>query len=246
MFEQVAHEHRQAMKQMNCLECAVTNCFIKRFCSDGCLKSANASKSQSQYKSGQYIITEGAPVLGIYFICEGKVKVVTSGLQDKEQIVRLASKGHILGHRGYGDKTYPIAAVALENTTVCFFDTNAFKDLLDENPEFMYGLMHFYSCELRNAERRNKYLSQMTIREKIAESLLYYIKTFGYDSQTGLINLKLPRKEISNLAGTNADQVSRALSNFKDEGILDTHGKRIFLQDPHKLKEVVGEFDIPL
>jgi CRP-like cAMP-binding protein len=210
------------------------------------VESADSSKSEGRYKEGQYIISEGSPVLGMYFICEGKVKIVAEGLNNREQIVRLATKGHILGHRGYGDRTYPIGAVALEHTTVCFIDNDAFLDLLNSNPEFLYGLMLFYSRELRNAERRNKYLSQMNIREKIAESLLYYIKTFGFDETTGLINLSLPRKEISDLAGTNTDQVSRTLSGFKEEGIIDTCGRRVYLHDHKKLKEVVHEFDIPL
>lgn len=234
------------MKQALCTECANFNCFIQRFCSEACLLIAQNSKSQIRYKKGEYIFTEGSPVRGIYFIYTGKVKIVTSGVYNNEQIVRLANKGHILGHRGYGGETYPIGAVALEPTIVCFLDNNAFRDLMDQNPGFAHGLIIFYCQELRNAERRNKYLSQMTIREKVTESLLYYIKVFGYDQKTGLINVDLPRNDLSNLAGTNADQVSRIISELKQAGMIEASGKHIYLRNHANLKAVVDKFNIPL
>lgn len=232
--------------QVKCLECKNTKCSIQRYCSEISTQVAELSKSQSLYKTGQYIFTEGSPVRGIYFIYKGKVKVVTAGIQNREQIVRLASEGHILGHRGYGGEIYPIGAVALQDTTVCFMDNATLKELFDKNPNFTYAMMMFYSQELRKVEKRIKYVSQMTVSERVVESLLYYINTFGYEKGSGLMNLGLPRKDISALAGTNADQVSRALSELKRMGVLETKGKRIYILNPEKLREIVSDFDIAL
>lgn len=232
------------MEQVKCSECTNLNCFIHQLGSDAFIRKATREKSQSWYKKGQYIITEGAPVRGIYFILRGKVKVVSTGIYNHEQIVRLASDGHILGHRGYGGEIYPIGAVAIESTILCFLNNEVLKEFFLENPRFTYAMMMFYSKELRKAEKRIKYLSQMTVREKVAESLLYYIDTFGFDKRTGLISVDLPRKDISDLAGTNPNQVSRALSEFKNENIIKVSGKHIHITDLDQLKEVVIDYDI--
>lgn len=224
--------------------CANKSCLVQRFGSYKMMDEIDLKKSQSWYKKGSYIITEGSPVTGIYFIYQGKVKVVTEGLMGKEQIVRLANDGHILGHRGYGGEIYPIGAVALEETVVCFIDNETLEQAFLEYPQFTIGLMMFYSQELRKTEKRIKYLSQMTVREKIAEALLYLIEMFGIKKKTKAMDVNLSRGEISELAGTNADQVSRVISDFKKEGILDTRGRRIIILDHDRLKEVIGSYDM--
>ncbi|WP_438871805.1 Crp/Fnr family transcriptional regulator, partial [Pedobacter panaciterrae] len=85
-------------------------------------------------KKGEVIIKEGDPVNGIYFVNKGKVKIhKTWG--DKELIVRFASNGAIIGHRGLSTKSaiFPISATALEATSVCFIDLDFFMSTLKIN-----------------------------------------------------------------------------------------------------------------
>ena len=49
---------------------------------------------------------EGAPVNGLFFILKGKVKVFRTGINGREQIVRFAKEGEIIGHRGFGTEEY--------------------------------------------------------------------------------------------------------------------------------------------
>src|ERR1017187_6924906 len=118
----------------------------------------NYSKNFNFYKKGEIIFREGDRIFGLYFIYKGKVKVVSEGLNNRVQIVRLATNGHILGHRGLGVETYPIGAVALEDTWLCFIDNNTLHDLFLNNANLTYELMMFYSTELRKTELRLRYL----------------------------------------------------------------------------------------
>lgn len=208
------------------------------------MSEIDTKKSQSWYKKGHYIITEGSPVTGIYFIYKGKIKIVTEGYMGKEHIVRLANNGHVVGHKGYGGEIYPIGAVGLEETIVCFIDNDTLDKVFLEYPKFVIALMMFYSQELRRLEKRIKYISQMTVHEKIVEALLYLIDIFGIQNDTQTIDVKLSREEISNLAGTNADQVSRVISELCKEGMLKTDKKNITILDHEKLKEIVRDYDL--
>jgi CRP-like cAMP-binding protein len=183
------------------------------------------------YKKGQYIIREGESVSGIYSIKEGKIKVVSSGLNGKEQIVRLASDGHILGHRGYGGEIYPIGAVAIEDSLICFFNNDDLLNAFESNFNFIYQLMMFYSKELRKSELRIKYFAQMTVQEKVIFALNYIIETFGFDRDGKTINVTLKRQEIADIAGTNADQVGRTITFLKKQNLISTHGKKIRIEN---------------
>lgn len=229
-------------KSFSCIDCKNDNCFVKKFCSSEWISTLGKAKYTFVQKKGQYVFFEGNPVFGIYFIKEGKVKVTSSGSKNKEQIVRLANAGHILGHRGFGGDFYPVSAVAMEETTLCFFENKILYDAFMENPKFTYGLMMFYSQELRKAEVRMKHLTQMNVREKTADALLFLMDTFGIDKPTQTLNVVVSREEISEIAGTSVGQIIHNLSDLEKEKIIAKKGKLIQILDEGKLKSIVSGY----
>jgi CRP-like cAMP-binding protein len=191
------------------------------------------SKTCNSYSKGQHIFREGDRVFGLFFIKEGRVKIVSSGFNNREQIARLATNGHIIGHRGYGNELYPVSAIALDETYVCFVDNST-----------IYELMLFYSTELRKAELRLRYLAQMTMREKIAGALLYLLDIFGEDEQDGSLNVSLSRQELADLAGTTAEQVSRELTSFEKESIIAKHSRKLILLNHEELNKILSSHNM--
>lgn len=227
-------------KNSFCSDCPNTNCFIRKHCSADWLTTLSQSKYQFIQRQGQYIFIEGNPVFGIYFIKEGKVKVTSTGSRNKEQIVRLANDGHILGHRGLGGDFYPVSAVSMEDTTLCFFENKILHEAFMANPEFTYGLMMFYSKELRKAEVRMKHLTQMNVREKTADAILFIRDAFGLNKDMQTLNVSISREEIADLAGTSVGQIIHNLSDFEKEKIIVKRGKKIQILDEKKLTDIVA------
>ena len=182
---------------------------------------------------------EGEEVKGIYFILHGKVKVdMTWG--KKTYILRLAADGQILGHRGFGiDDIYPINAVTLEPTTVCFIPTGLFKTLLRTNQDFLYTLTFFYADELKRTERRMHNLAQMPVKGRIAESLILIRDAFGKQSD-GTLNYALSRKDIASLSGTTYETVIRMLTELSQDGCIELNTKKIRLLNESGLESYCG------
>ncbi|MDO5969102.1 Crp/Fnr family transcriptional regulator [Flavivirga aquimarina] len=223
-----------------CNSCDNINCLIKKNLS--VLESSNFTnyKSNIKCKKGQQFIIEGAPVNGLFFILKGTVKVFRTGINGKEQIVRFAKEGEIIGHRGFGtEEYYSIGAIALENTTLCYFSKDILQDTLRNNPEFTYDMMLFYANELNKSESKVKSLSQMTVRERIVDTLLYIHRKFG--DVNGFLNLPLSRREYADYAGTSEEQVIRAFSALKKEGLISASGKKIGINDVNLLKKEINE-----
>jgi CRP-like cAMP-binding protein len=201
-------------------------------------------KNQEHYERGQFIFKEGSRVFGLYLIQQGKVKVISTGINDKEQIVRLATGGHVVGHRGYGGETYPIGAVALEDTTACFVDNDLMYDAFMNNPKLTYEMMMFYAFELRKTEVRQRIIAQMSIREKVADTILYLKEIFGLDEKKKSLNVMLSRQELADMSGTNAEQVTRILSDFEDHSLIKKTGKQILLLNETGLNKIIEAHDI--
>jgi len=228
------------LSQTECGICANQSCLIGRNMTSKFVSELSKSKNEIRCKKGQQFIMEGAPVYGLFFILKGKVKVFRTGINGREQIVRLAKPGEIIGHRGFGTmEQYPIAAIALEDTLLCYFSKDSLQEVMHHDALFTYDLMLFYANELNKSEVKVKSLSQMTVRERVIDTLLYIYRKF--DQNNGLLDLPLSRKEYADYAGTTEEQVIRIFSVLKKEGLIIAKGKRIGIPDIELLKNEISE-----
>ncbi|WP_242085012.1 Crp/Fnr family transcriptional regulator [Aestuariivivens sediminis] len=229
-----------SIKKDACSTCENVNCLINKNIKTLSDTDFLQSKREIFCKKGQQFIIEGAPVNGLFYILKGKVKVFRTGINGKEQIVRFAKNGEIIGHRGFGtEEYYSIGAIALEDSVLCYFSKNVLQDILRKNPEFTYDMMLFYANELNKSESKVKSLSQMTVRERVVDTLLYINRKFG--DLRGYLNLPLSRKEYADYAGTTEEQVIRVFSALKKEKLIASQGKKIGIKNVQLLKNEISE-----
>jgi len=230
--------------KIECSACKNEKCFVKLGCFGEWLNKISSGKNQYWCKKGSYIFREGEPVYGIHFIQEGGVKIVTTSLHGREQIVRLAKEGQILGHRGLGRTYYYFNAVALKDTLVCLIENELFYEACMNCPKFAYNLIFFYASELRRAELRVKYQAQMNIREKVAMAFVYSYEIFGMNPETKTMNISLSRQDLADIAGTTAEQVTRQLSDFENEKLIARNKRVIKLLNMKGLEDIVSDYKI--
>ena len=224
----------------SCGICENKNCLINRNLSNFKDSQFINNKNNIKCKKGQQFIIEGAPVNGLFFILKGTVKVFRTGINGREQIVRFAKEGEIIGHRGFGtEEYYSIGAIALEDVVLCYFSKDDLQEALLENPKFAYSMMLFYANELNRSESKVKSISQMTVRERVIDTLLYIYRKFG--NLRGFLNLSLSRKEYADYAGTTEEQVIRIFSTLKKEKLITAQGKKIGITNVQNLKNEISE-----
>ena len=234
------HSRSKIQTYLSCNICKNENCLIKRNIDNFSDSNFIEHKKTLKCKKGQQFIIEGAPVNGLFFILKGTVKVFRTGINGREQIVRFAREGEIIGHRGFGtEEYYSIGAIALQDSALCYFSKENLQEVLLENPKFTYDMMLFYANELNRSENKVKSISQMTVRERVIDTLLYLNRKFG--DLRGFINLPLSRKEYADYAGTTEEQVIRVFSALKKEKLITAQGKKIGINDILILKSEISE-----
>ena len=210
-------------------------------CSDEWIHKIDYFKSQALYKKDQNIFNEGFQVFGIFFIQNGKVKVYTTGLNDREQIVRFAIDADILGHRSNGNDFYPVTATALDDSFICFIKNETLNEMFLTNPYFVIELMMYYSAELRKLENRIKNIAQMNLQEKTAETLLLMFENFGLTNNYEL-NVPFSREDYAKTAGTTRQQIVMQLTEFEKEGLIEKRGKKIALLNVEALQTLISSY----
>ncbi|MDX5426761.1 MAG: Crp/Fnr family transcriptional regulator [Bacteroidota bacterium] len=200
-------------------------------------------KSCVFFKKGQILIQEGSRPHGVYCIHHGKAKLFKLGSGGKEQIIRFAKDGDLIGYRSLlSGETISASVAALDDLHACFIPKNALFSLIEENPKFSLHLMKMACHELGEAGRLITNLAQKTVRERLAEVLLLLHHTFGNDPD-GNLNVPLTREEIANMVGTATESVIRLLSEFKQEGHIALNGRKIRLEDTSALVRIGNVYD---
>lgn len=226
--------------RIDCLSCPNTECLIKKHCSDPGIEPYLARKVSIPARKGQSIIIEGAPIHGLYFMFSGRVKVLTTGINGREQILRFAKEGEMLGQRGFSTHQYsPIGASAIEDSIVCNFSVDVMKEMLLNLPKLSYDFISFYAEELHRSETKVRMFAHMTVREKVIDALLYINRKFG--QRKNFIAMQLSRKEIADFAGTTEEQVIRVLSALKKDDLIALSGKKIGVPNAEILKKEIAE-----
>mgnify|MGYP002725456610 CR=1 FL=1 len=228
------------MMKRKCEKCNHYNCFINKYCSNEWKPLITHYKTSTDYPAGATIFSEGDPVLGIFQIYSGKIKVVTSFNGDKERIVRLAASEEMLGHRGLGgNMIYPVAAITLEKSQVSFIPIDVFNKAIKANTDLAFQMMMYYADELKASEKRMKMMASLTASEKVAVSITTIIDAFGFDdSDPNLLNFTPTRKDIASIAGTTYETVIRVLSNLEKSKVITLEGKQIRVLNLDYLKNI--------
>ena len=120
---------------------------------------------------------------------------------------------------------------------VCFIPKNEIIDLFKNNSEFSFEITKSLAEDLDEANSAIANMAQKNVRERLAESLLFFERIFGIDTN-GYIAVTLTREEIANAIGTATESTIRLLSEFKKEGYISLSGKKIRIENRVKLQHL--------
>ena len=195
-------------------------------------------KTSSIIKKGDPVFEEGDNVNGIYCITVGVCKLSKLSANGKDQIVKLAKAGELLGQSSMiSDELANLSAVALEDMEVCFIPKSEVLNFFDNNNKFSMNLMKTICGDLKETSDHLVSVSQKTVKERLAETLIYLQDSFG-KNEDGSLRIQLSREEMAGMIGTATESCIRLLSDFNKLGLIALNGKKIIIKDLGKLKRI--------
>jgi CRP-like cAMP-binding protein len=218
-------------------------CIVREFSSlkalnkEELLKIANCKTSYT-IKKGEPIFEEGESVNGIFCIKDGVCKLSKLSANGKDHIVKLVKPGELLGQRSMiSDEPANLSAIALEDMEVCFIPKAEIMGFFDNNNQFSMNVMKNICGDLKESDDHMVSMAQKTVKERLAETLIYLEENFG-KNEDGSLHIQLSREELAGMIGTATESCIRLLSDFKKLGLIELIGKKIVLKDITKLKKL--------
>jgi len=226
-----------------CDKCSLESGSIFKYLITEEIETINYEKEFRQYKRGDILYQEGNRISGFFCINSGIIKVYKTGSDGKEQIIRFAKKGDIIAYRSVlSNELACTSAKVIEDCKVCFIPSEILISLIKTNPAYSLELLKLACHELGEANSFITNIAQKTVRERLAEVLLFLFNDFGIDEQQ-FLNIALTREELANIVGTATESVIRLLSEFKSDKLVELNGRRIKILNTKGLEKISNVFN---
>ena len=131
------------------------------------------------------------------------------------------------------NEAYTDTATALEDSMLCLIPKDQFERLMNLYPDVAKKFIKLLSNDIREKEEQLLQLAYHSVRKRMAEALLRLNRQYKDDD-----NIKITREDMAAMAGMATETVSRTLSDFKDEGLIDKKGSIITILDLARLTKM--------
>jgi CRP/FNR family transcriptional regulator, cyclic AMP receptor protein len=192
---------------------------------------------------GQTIFNEGDACVGLYVVVSGHVRIFKTSASGREQVLSIDGPGSSVAELPVFDGgEYPASVTAVDNATVLFVSKQAFQELCLAHPQVALKVLRVVGGRLRRLVGIIEELSFTTVRHRLAAFLLRLARHEGAVLRDGKIMITLPEnnQEVASQIGTVRELVSRNLSRFQSEGLIEIDGRNLTINN---LKAIESEID---
>ncbi|PAW94779.1 transcriptional regulator [Mucilaginibacter sp. MD40] len=195
------------------------------------LKQIISERKSRLFKKNQVIYYDGDKGNGLYVVLSGKVKTVKLAEDGRELMTGIYQTDDYLGANALlANEPYADTATALEDTLLCLIPKDQLDELINQYPDVARGFIKLLANDVRDREEQLLHLAYNSVRKRMAGALIKLSRQAGNTD-----GFKISREDLAALAGMATETVSRTLTDFKEEGLIDKKGSHISVLDEKRL-----------
>lgn len=191
-------------------------------------------RKSREFKKNQVIYYEEDNGKGLYLITKGKVKTIKLALDGRELMTGMYGEGDYIGLNAVlSNSTYGDTASTTEDSLLCLIPTEQMETVINLYPEVARKFIQLLSRDNREKEDQLLQLAYHSVRKKMAGTI---VKLFLKENKNNFFSIT--REDLAAMACMATETVSRTLSDFKDEKLIDRIGSRITVLDLEGLSKM--------
>ncbi|ASK27658.1 fumarate/nitrate reduction transcriptional regulator Fnr [Neisseria chenwenguii] len=236
-----AHNDSHPMKTL-CSTCSLRElCLPVGLVPDEFTQLDAVIRQSRRLKKGEYLFRAGEPFTSLFAIRAGFFKTTVASQDGRDQVTGFFMSGELIGMDGICAHVHSCDAVALEDSEVCELPFAHMEELGQNIPSLQTHFFRLMSREIVRDQGVMLLLGNMRAEERLAAFLLnlsnrLYARGFAAND----FILRMSREEIGSYLGLKLETVSRTLSKFHHDGLIQVEHKHIKLLDTQALKKMVS------
>lgn len=183
----------------------------------------------------------GAPFGHLYAVLCGEFKTQCAAPAGGMQVTAVAMPGDLLGLDAVAGGRHPGEAVALSDSVVCVLPYPALEAQLAREPALAQRFRLMFGVELARRQHQALWLGSARAPQRLAQLLLDLGQRYAERGGSATaFHLSMSREDIAAFTGLTVESISRLLSAFRRDGLLNVSNRDIVLCDPARLRALAG------
>lgn len=200
------------------------------------LEELSKNQTLKSYTKKEFVYLEGSYPRSIYFVNSGQIKTSKTNSDGKELITGIYKKGEFFGYMPLlNNHEHTDSAVSLEASEIYLIPKDDFFQLIQNNREIAYQFIKMLANNIESKEEELLSIAYSTMRIRVANGLITF---FDKHEEIPSEGINISRDDLAHLVGTATETVIRTLSEFKEEGLISSNGRKIIFNNIEGLKKL--------
>ena len=201
--------------------------------------SLRASMTLVKVSKGNTLFKEGDAGDRLFVVVEGKLKLGTSSIDGRENLLSILGPGEMFGELSLFDPGPRTAtATAVTDARVLALAHDQVFGLVTQHPQVSLELLARLAQRLR---RTNEVLADLVFSDvpgRVAKALMDLGSRFGVQKDDGLhVNHDLTQEELAQLVGASRETVNKALADFAARSWVRLEPRAVVVLDYERLSK---------
>ncbi len=198
--------------------------------------------SRKTYGAGEQIIDQHSDSRDIYFVVEGRVRVVNYSISGREITFDDLDAGSHFGELAAIDGLPRSASVmALDEVHIAALPSEQFQDIILEHPTIALKLMKHLAHLVRNSTSRIMDLSTLGANNRIHADLLRLGRKVTEDDVSAVLKPIPVHSDIASRVSTTRETVARVMNDLARKGIVERGKDSLLIKELQILEEMVED-----
>ena len=229
------------------IKVACSNCNLRELCMPVGLQPTELQRiddlvaTRRRIKRKETLFRNGERFSALYAIRTGVFKTRVTAEDGRDQVTGFQMAGEIIGLDGIVNNHHTCDAVALEDAEVCVMPFDRIEELSREVTALQRHVHQIMSREIVREHGVMLLLGSMRAEERLAAFLLNLVQRLharGFSASE--LVLRMTREEIGSYLGLKLETVSRTLSKFVEDGLVEVNQRHVRILDADALKRLVN------
>lgn len=197
----------------------------------------NAMVRTTRRRRGEWIFVLGDSADSIYFLREGRIKMIALAEGGHEVLHEIIGPGEIFGDTStLLQMPRTTSAQALEPCLLCEIYRKDLETLLSMYPELLFQLLKSVGLRLKKAEAQLVNVVCNDVSHRVREVLLDLMVKDSGAIPDGPTKIKITQQDLANLIGASRQKTWQSLKELEDSGVLRLMYRSILVIAPNKLR----------
>lgn len=194
------------------------------------------------YGASEQIIDQHSDSRDIFFVAEGRVRVVNYSLSGREITFDDLEAGSHFGELAAIDGLPRSASVmALTEVRIASLPAEQFHSIVLDHPAIALKLMKHLAHLVRTSTSRIMELSTLGANNRIHADLLRMARKVTEDDMTAIIAPIPVHSDVASRVSTTRETVARVMNDLARKGILERQKAALVVKDLERLEDMVED-----